>query len=166
MRWKRSHCACWKCRAFCKFMPGRLIPRDLKRIREFLGVTDEVLDESLAASPGPLMENTLTGKQFRMAVVVPATKEDGSCVFLDEKEQCRVHAVAPFGCGYFDGCKVDEEKGEDKQRWSLSKVEDSKDYRRRVFNLRRQGRKADKPEDQLKRLKQYVKGKDAENATR
>lgn len=28
--------------------------------------------------------------------------QGGRCVFLDEQDRCRIHAVAPFGCAYYD----------------------------------------------------------------
>jgi hypothetical protein len=39
---------------------------------------------------------------FRIPTLVPATKNDGSCIHLTAVGQCAIHANAPFGCAFFD----------------------------------------------------------------
>jgi len=39
---------------------------------------------------------------MRIGTIVTKKKADGSCVFLDEHDRCKIHPVAPFGCAYFD----------------------------------------------------------------
>lgn len=94
----RSHCACAGCVACCKAMPGMLIPGDAERIQS---AQPQLLpSECLAASDGALV--VYRGQPMRIPTIVPAQKPDGSCVFLDDRDRCTVHAVAPFGCSHFD----------------------------------------------------------------
>jgi len=41
------------------------------------------------------------GRPFRIPTLVPAIKEDGSCINLHDG-LCQIHPVAPFGCAFFD----------------------------------------------------------------
>jgi hypothetical protein len=80
-------------------MPGFLIPADLDRMISS-GVAPLVWAETnLLASPGALAVKD--GKQFRIKTLVPAVKRDGSCIHLID-DRCTIHAVAPFGCAFFD----------------------------------------------------------------
>jgi hypothetical protein len=42
------------------------------------------------------------GKVFRILTLVPARREDGACIFLTAESHCGIHAVAPYGCAFFD----------------------------------------------------------------
>jgi hypothetical protein len=82
-------------------MPGGLIPGDQERIAQALGVQDFALwaRESLQASQGAEIPHA--GRVFRLPTIVPGSRPDGSCIFLQE-DRCTVHAVSPFGCAYLD----------------------------------------------------------------
>ncbi len=83
-------------------MPGALAPEDLESLQEALGVPD--LDTlarlHLLVSEGAQVALP-DGTTLRLRTLVPATRDDGACRFL-EKGRCTIHADAPFGCSHFD----------------------------------------------------------------
>ena len=99
---ERTVCACAECKVFCSTIPSFLIPSDLHRIAEYLGCDDpvELALKYLLASPGATVLDR--GRLRQIKTLVPARRQDGACVFLDENERCSVHAVSGFGCSYFD----------------------------------------------------------------
>lgn len=98
---ERTVCACPDCISCCLQQPGCLVPGDVERIEKFLG---EPVERHLAASPGALVGRFKGGKveTFRIPTIVPKSTETGRCLFLSAEGRCRIHAVAPFGCAYFD----------------------------------------------------------------
>ena len=99
----RSVCACAECSAGCRYLPGYLVPADLDRVRAHLAPGEDLLAwarGSLLASPGALVAHR--GKLFRIPTLVPARRPDGACLFLTDVGRCAIHAVAPFGCSFFD----------------------------------------------------------------
>lgn len=61
--------------------------------------------QNLLASPGALILRN--GVQKRIPTLVPAVnRETGACKFFQDG-QCTIHAVAPFGCAFFD-CREDD----------------------------------------------------------
>jgi hypothetical protein len=99
----RTICDCPDCTAGCRHMPGYLIPADLNRIQDLLAPGEEMLVWArghLLASPGALVSRG--GVKFRIPTLVPARQADGSCRFLTSEGRCSIHAVAPFGCSFFD----------------------------------------------------------------
>ena len=102
-RFERTSCDCELCKVPCRHMPGAMIPGDLEAISDHLGVhmSGPWVEEHFRASEGPRVR--YQGVWFSVAPsMVPAQKEDGSCVFLDDDGRCEVHPVAPFGCAYMD----------------------------------------------------------------
>lgn len=97
---QRTVCACPDCTRNCRHMSGYLIPADLSRMAPEAGNLEVWAREHLFASPGALV-GSAAGGVFRIPTLVPARKEDGSCIFL-HGELCSIHAVAPFGCAFFD----------------------------------------------------------------
>lgn len=97
----RTTCACADCVACCSRQPGSLAPGDLERIAAFLGKPVRAILSRFWASPGALVANTHTGDVFRIGTITPRLTR-GRCVFLDATDRCSIHAVAPFGCAYFD----------------------------------------------------------------
>ncbi len=53
--------------------------------------------------------------------------ENGRCVFLDENDRCKVHAVAPFGCAYAD-THMDMAEGNARSHWGLLQIEEDDEY--------------------------------------
>jgi Fe-S-cluster containining protein len=124
----RTACACTECVNNCRHIPGYLIPADVGRIARLLGFTNliEFAFRYLLASPGATVMQA--GRVFKIPTLVPRRKEDGSCVFLDERNRCRIHEVSPYGCAFFDAHQSDAEaqrrsgRGlqEIAERWAVS----------------------------------------------
>lgn len=120
---KRTVCACDKCKACCTRQPGFLIPSDVKRIEAFLGVPVEPL---LWASRGALVKDTQTNRAFAVPTITPRMKR-GRCVFLDAKGKCSIHAVAPYGCAFFDTHMLGS-LAQPRSMWGLKQVSESEEY--------------------------------------
>lgn len=103
---ERVSCGCEKCRAFCTFMPGVLLPSDLLRLLPCFVDPLEWAEENLLASPGAIAVQGIN--VFRIPTLVPKTKEDGSCIHLRPDGLCGIHDKAPFGCAFF-GCGAPHE---------------------------------------------------------
>jgi Fe-S-cluster containining protein len=105
----RTVCSCAECVNNCRHIPGYLIPADVGRIAQYLGFTNlvEFALRYLLASPGATVMRA--GRAFLIPTLVPRRKEDGSCVFLDEHDQCRIHDVSPYACAFFDMHQADAE---------------------------------------------------------
>lgn len=97
----RTTCACAECVKCCKRQPGPLAPGDFERIQEHLGATADEMRKLFWASPGALVKNLATGETARVGTITPRFRR-GRCVFLDDNDRCKIHAVSPFGCAYFD----------------------------------------------------------------
>lgn len=98
---RRTECACRECVACCKRQPGPLAPGDLEKIAAYLGETPEEARRHFRASPGAIVKDSRSGQKFQIGTITPKM-EGGRCVFLDAQDRCRIHAVAPAGCAYFD----------------------------------------------------------------
>jgi hypothetical protein len=99
----RSVCACDDCTAYCRHMPGYLIPADLERIHQHLSPAEDLgawACRYLLASPGALVMRR--GLLMRIPTLVPARRPGGACIFLTDAERCAIHVLAPFGCAFFD----------------------------------------------------------------
>jgi Fe-S-cluster containining protein len=99
----RTVCSCAECTRCCRLMPGYLVPADLDRIHQHLKAEEDVTTwarSHLLASPGALVMRGY--KVFRIPTLVPARRPDGSCTFLTTDGLCGIHAVAPYGCAFFD----------------------------------------------------------------
>jgi hypothetical protein len=113
---QRSVCDCSICINNCKWMPGFLIPADLERMAPQVAPL-QWAEDHLLASPGALVMKGLSF--FRIPTLVPKTKTDGSCVNLQPDNRCAIHAIAPFGCAFFD-CK--SKRGDELSRNGLMTV--------------------------------------------
>jgi Fe-S-cluster containining protein len=85
------------------------MPADVARISRHLGYTNPLsfASENLLASPGATMLQA--GQVRQLPTLVPRSQAHGTCVFLDENSRCRIHAVAPYGCAFFDSHMADDE---------------------------------------------------------
>jgi hypothetical protein len=96
---KRTVCACRKCRIWCEHQPGYLVPSDLTRL-----VPADVdpfvwAEEHLRASRGYV---ALSSEGIvSIPSLVPAKGESGHCHWY-KHGRCVVHDRSPFGCAYLD----------------------------------------------------------------
>lgn len=107
--YERTACACHECINNCRHIPGYLIPTDLERIARFLNYRNMVtfaVENLLASSGATVLQME---RIFQIPTLVPRRKEDGSCVFLDANNRCRIHAVSPYGCAFFDAHQSHDE---------------------------------------------------------
>lgn len=88
-------------------MPGFLIPNDLGRMIPPDTNPFAWAEQNLLASPGALVATPDLGV-FRIPTLVPRVKADGSCIHLKD-DRCMIHAVAPFGCAFFD-CSFEDQR--------------------------------------------------------
>jgi Fe-S-cluster containining protein len=99
----RTTCACKACVDCCKKQPGHLIPGDMERIAAFLGKTLNDIKGMFWSSPGAVVMDQDTGRQFRIRTITPRyDRRKKRCVFLTDDDRCSIHPVAPFGCSYAD----------------------------------------------------------------
>src|SRR5262249_50868590 len=76
---ERTVCDCSACKINCKFIPGFMLPSDIRRIAEHLGYSDPVgfaLDNLLASPGGIVMDH---GQIRRIRTLTPARRKDGAC---------------------------------------------------------------------------------------
>lgn len=125
----RTTCGCAACVHNCEYMPGNLVPADLFRLEQrFLEDVNNQgrtwagwCREFLRASEGALV--ALGNKAYRVPTIVPATSGrpgDVSCIFLKEGK-CSIHAVAPYGCAFFD-CSQTQEQGDARSKAGLNAI--------------------------------------------
>lgn len=100
-------CACEEDRRSCRELPGFLIPSDVATIaaelvRQGRIERPEDVERFLRSAPGAVAKDSTRNRIFQIGTITPASNYRGRCVFLTEAEQCSIHAVAPFGCAYFD----------------------------------------------------------------
>jgi Fe-S-cluster containining protein len=123
---ERTTCACAECTQCCRDQPGYLRPGDLERIAAHRGETVAEASRFFWSSEGALVMNLQTGRQFRIRTITPR-RERGKCVFLDDQGRCTVHAVAPFGCAYFD-THMSGREGQTRSSWALREVQHDDAY--------------------------------------
>jgi hypothetical protein len=134
-------------------MPGFLIPADLSRMIPVDANPLKWAEENLLASTGALVMDSRNGRQFRIFTLVPATKQDGSCVHLTKEGACSIHDVSPFGCAFFD-CQSATQEAADLLCRGLLAVQDAFEdawlYRQIWAHLSLLGR-VQRPAEELRR---------------
>ena len=111
-----KNCNCPECVSACKNDPGRLIPDDMDKISQFLGISKKDLMNKLvkkeqSAKYGIYSLAPVKFKGKNMLVqpgnVVPDyyASEAGKCIFLNSQNLCEIHPVKPFECMAYMGCK-------------------------------------------------------------
>ena len=96
-QFERTVCDCPECSRHCTSCPGMLIPGDMERMAEHLGIWPHTyLANGLLASPGALV--VMQGTVARIPTIVPAMASYGKagkrCVFLNADGTCKVHPAA------------------------------------------------------------------------
>jgi len=120
---KRTTCACKECTKCCHRQPGSLAPGDYERIQAYLGVSDEEMKKLFWASPGAVVLNTATD-QFRRVGTITPQRRRSKCVFLNDKEKCTIHEVAPAGCAYFD-THMGVREAQERSQWLVHSQQDT-----------------------------------------
>jgi len=114
-------CSCRADRKSCQRQPGHLLPGQLKEIADALGLAVEAARRYFWNSPGMVLANSRTGRTFRVRTITPRF-ENGRCVFF-KNERCEVHAVAPFGCRFFD-VHMSAAEGQRRSMWGAREILD------------------------------------------
>jgi len=126
---QRTECACVQCQQCCREQPGHLLPGEMERIAEHLGRPLAEVKPMFWASRGAVVMDTQTHRQFRIGTITPRyDRRRKACVFLTEEGACSIHAVAPFGCAYFD-THQSAEQGQVLSGWGLRQIQDDPAYK-------------------------------------
>lgn len=112
---KPTTCTCREDRQNCMEQPGHLLPGQLAEILDYLKVPLSRAAEFFWNSPGMLLGRA--GRVFRIRTITPRL-ENGKCVFY-KNERCTIHAVAPYGCRYFD-VHMRSAKGQKRASWGAT----------------------------------------------
>ncbi|MBM3270397.1 MAG: hypothetical protein FJZ01_22405 [Candidatus Sericytochromatia bacterium] len=116
LRLDRTECDCDADVAFCRQIPGQLIGADLDALEREIG--PDALEDCLQASRGAKI--VLDDREWRVPTIRPRMR-DGRCVFLGDDARCRVHAIAPFGCAYFDA-HMSREISDARAWWGIAAI--------------------------------------------
>jgi len=120
---KPTICSCQNDQASCKRQPGHLLPGQMKTILAAIGASMAEAGRWFWNSPGMLLGNSETGKTFRIRTITPRF-ENGRCVFYEPiLGRCSIHAVAPFGCRYFD-VHMKNKEAQRRARWGVRQILD------------------------------------------
>jgi hypothetical protein len=166
---QRTVCACRLCTINCEHMPGALAPADLPRLAAHLGYGDDIdrfANECLLASDGAKLAMR-DGRTVSLPTLVPASRDDGACRFLDDASRCTIHAVSPFGCAYIDAHMPDAEfrrRADTLYRLILKDQDEQGVYSRLCAQLRAQGRAAPPLETRRYRLAKALRKEGREAA--
>ncbi len=88
-----------------------MIPADVPRMAIHLGYKNVVDFVREKCSAGAGAKVYYGGVYREVPNITPARKEDGTCVFLSADKKCTIHAVAPYGCAFFDS-HMSEKRGD------------------------------------------------------
>jgi Fe-S-cluster containining protein len=108
----RTTCSCKACAINCQYIPGYLIPADLPRLIPADADPEAWAREHLLASPGAvIMRVHLDGRREvgRVGTLVPAHVAGSLACHWFKGGRCEVHAIAPFGCAFFDAHQTREQ---------------------------------------------------------
>ena len=126
----RTICDCPQCQKCCHVQPGHLLPGQMEKIADYLKQTIEEVKQFFWASPGALVQSAKTGIQFRIGTITPKfDKHKKACVFLSDEGKCRIHAEAPYGCAFFDACKMSAAEGQKRAVWGMQQIMVDEDYK-------------------------------------
>lgn len=109
-----SSCRCNECRQTCQTRPGFCAPGDVERIAAYVGMepAGDFLQDHFRPLGGPLVTFG-DAEPVNVPVIVPAQREDGSCVFLTADERCGIQPVKPLGCAICNACRGGNAEAED-----------------------------------------------------
>ena len=124
----RTKCNCSNCVANCECIPGYLIPSDLEPMIPPDVAPAAWAREHLRASSGATIVRIHTdGRRevIHIPTLVPAHHNGLACHWL-KQGRCEIHAIAPFGCAFFD-CHQSERQVKDLSAQGIREVEDAHD---------------------------------------
>jgi len=136
---ERTFCACKKCQAGCRSLPGYLVPDDLPNFDK----------KDLAQSEGAVV--IYEGERMNIPTIVPKTNERGECVFF-ESGRCTVHDHSPFGCRMFSVCDESDDR-EHLRHIGLEQIFQNKEYLATLVQLEH----AAPRQERLDRLKAMIR---------
>jgi hypothetical protein len=102
-----------------------MIPGDAEKVVQLV---QKPIKELFVASPGALVYNSSTRKMFRIGTITPKYEHE-KCIFLMPDGKCQVHAVAPYGCAFFD-IHMDMSEGQKRSMWGLRLIQGDLQYNR------------------------------------
>lgn len=94
---KKSSCDCDKCKGMCKRVPCIGTPRDILNIMEIKGI-DFVKENFSLTKYAPLKIIGIASDYTNM--IAANRRDDGSCVFFNEKGLCDIHDIKPTEGSY------------------------------------------------------------------
>jgi Fe-S-cluster containining protein len=110
-------CLCDNCVSACKHDPGRLVPADIRKISDELGISIHAcMSDYLVRVPTTVRNETVyalapakrKGTRFVEEPGHTAGKDysdiQGICIFLESNGDCTIHTVKPFECRAYMGC--------------------------------------------------------------
>lgn len=134
---ERTVCACAACQSCCDKHPGYMAVGDWERIAAHLNLAPDAAAHLFERGKGAIVGSIERGR----GVVHPRRIEtirprfvDGRCVFLDDNHMCKVHAVAPAGCSFFD-MEMSGVEGQRRSVWFLRRIDIDADYHERWKSL-------------------------------
>ena len=126
---KRTECACTQCQQCCREQPGHLLPGEMETIADHLQQPLVEVKKLFWASGGAVVMNNATGRQFRIGTITPRyDRRKKRCVFMTDDGLCSIHAVAPFGCAYFD-THQSADYGRSLSTWGMQQIQKSSEYK-------------------------------------
>jgi hypothetical protein len=130
---ERTTCACDEDVANCRRQPGYLGVEDASAIARYLGAPS--LDPTMFRRGRAVLGSSVAPELIlEVATIVPARRASGDCVFLTANDRCGIHAVAPYGCAYFD---VHQSRDEADRRsiWMTLRIAVDESYQRLARSL-------------------------------
>ena len=144
---ERTICDCEEDKAHCRSIPGVLLPDDILIIREFLEKRDQIdypafLNLFRLGPKGWKAARITEGgiESLHLPTITPKIDKDDRCVFLTDEDRCSIHAVAPFGCAYFDA-HMSAKEGQRRSLWGFEILLRSRDYQELAVSLALQSEK-------------------------
>lgn len=83
---------CGKCGNCCKHTGGFLVPEDVPKIAQFVGLTEADLKQHC------LEEVRIFNTKMLRPLTIKSGKQYGTCIFYNTDEGCIIHSIKPLQC--------------------------------------------------------------------
>lgn len=93
-------CRCKRCEHPCTFGSGAFIEGEIEKLTTFLDINQKEVNEKYLEKLTKF--NTTL---FRPKIIRKDDNPYGKCIFFDDINGCKIHAVKPFECKVAMGCK-------------------------------------------------------------